>query len=130
MDKATLPGLEITKDSLIISTLNSEHVGVYQCVARSDRGSAIASRPAHVAIAGTYAENDPFVRICPEMRAAVLGNRGKGTLSRPWSPAAEWWRRRKQVFTQASFQSPIDLNEHGASLCAASFSILLDTTLR
>lgn len=58
LDKATLPGLEITKDSLIISTLNSEHVGVYQCVARSDRGSAIASRPAHVAIAGTYAEND------------------------------------------------------------------------
>ncbi|XP_029699616.1 cell adhesion molecule-related/down-regulated by oncogenes [Takifugu rubripes] len=51
LDKATLPGLEITKDSLIISTLSSEHVGVYQCVARSDRGSAIASRPAHVAIA-------------------------------------------------------------------------------
>lgn len=130
MDKATLPGLEITKDSLVISTLSSEHVGVYQCVARSDRGSAIASRPAHVAIAGTYAENDPIVRTCPVISAAVIRNRGKGTLSRPWSPAAEWWRRRKQVFSQASFQSPLDLNEHGAFLCAVLFSVSLESTLR
>lgn len=129
MDKATLPGLEITKDSLVISTLSSEHVGVYQCVARSDRGSAIASRPAHVAIAGTYAENDPIVRTCPVISAAVIRNRGKGTLSRPWSPAAEWWRRRKQVFSQASFQSPLDLNEHGAFLCAVLFSVSLESTL-
>lgn len=56
-----LPGLEITQDSLTISSLNSEHVGAYQCVARLGRGSAIVSCPAHIAVAGTDAENDPFV---------------------------------------------------------------------
>lgn len=61
LDKAMPPGLEITEDSLTISSLNSEHVGAYQCVARLGRRSAIASCPAHIAIAGTDAENDPFV---------------------------------------------------------------------
>lgn len=54
------PGLEITKDVLTISSLSSEHVGAYQCVARLGRGLAIASCPAHVAIAGTDAEHTPL----------------------------------------------------------------------
>lgn len=69
------PGLEITEDALTISSLNSEHVGAYQCVARLGHGSAIASCPAHIAIAGTDAENDPLV--CTG--AAMLRARGKGS---------------------------------------------------
>lgn len=59
--------------------------------------------------------NGPFVRTCVVIRAGELRYRGKGTLSRPWLPAAEQQRRRKRVFSQASFQSPLDL--HGAFLC-------------
>lgn len=55
LDKDTLPGLEINEGSLTISSLKPSHVGVYQCVARSDSGPAIASRLARVAIAGTDA---------------------------------------------------------------------------
>ncbi|CAG09051.1 unnamed protein product, partial [Tetraodon nigroviridis] len=51
LDEAMLPGLEITEDSLTISSLNSEHVGAYQCVARLGHGSAIVSCPARIAIA-------------------------------------------------------------------------------
>lgn len=56
-----LPGLEITEDSLTISSLNSEHVGAYQCVARLGHGSAIVSCPARIAIAGMDAEKDLIV---------------------------------------------------------------------
>lgn len=61
LDKAMPPGLEISEDVVTISSLGSEHVGAYQCVARLGRGLAIASRPAHVAIAGTDAEHEPFL---------------------------------------------------------------------
>jgi len=60
LDRDTLPGVEIHEGSLTIPSLKSSHVGVYQCVARVDHGSAIASRHARVAIAGTDAENDPL----------------------------------------------------------------------
>ncbi|XP_056297915.1 cell adhesion molecule-related/down-regulated by oncogenes isoform X2 [Pseudoliparis swirei] len=51
LDRDTLPGVEIHEGSLTIPSLKSSHVGVYQCVARVDHGSAIASRHARVAIA-------------------------------------------------------------------------------
>ncbi|XP_068442038.1 cell adhesion molecule-related/down-regulated by oncogenes isoform X2 [Clinocottus analis] len=51
LDRDTLPGVEIHEGSLTIPSLEPSHVGVYQCVARFDHGSAIASRHARVAIA-------------------------------------------------------------------------------
>ncbi|XP_034405209.1 cell adhesion molecule-related/down-regulated by oncogenes isoform X1 [Cyclopterus lumpus] len=51
LDRDTLPGVEIHEGSLTILSLESSHVGVYQCVARIDHGPAIASRHARVAIA-------------------------------------------------------------------------------
>lgn len=57
----TLPGVELSGGSLTISSLKPSHAGVYQCVARLDHGPAIASRHARVSIAGTDAENYPFV---------------------------------------------------------------------
>ncbi|XP_023271828.1 cell adhesion molecule-related/down-regulated by oncogenes [Seriola lalandi dorsalis] len=47
----TLPGVELNRGSLTISSLKPSHVGVYQCVARLDHGPAIASRLARVDIA-------------------------------------------------------------------------------
>lgn len=78
LDKAMPPGLEITEDSLTISSLNSEHVGAYQCVARLDRGLAIASHPAHIAIAGTNAEHEP----CVCLRCNQSSNVKKWSLNR------------------------------------------------
>ncbi|KAM4628100.1 cell adhesion molecule-related/down-regulated by oncogenes isoform 2-T2 [Polymixia lowei] len=59
LDPAALPGVELTRGSLTIPSLQPGHAGVYQCVARSDRGSAIASRRARVTIAeiADYEEN-------------------------------------------------------------------------
>ncbi|XP_068173106.1 cell adhesion molecule-related/down-regulated by oncogenes [Antennarius striatus] len=51
LDRDTLPDVELNEGSLTISSLKPSHVGVYQCVARLDHGSAIASRHARVAIA-------------------------------------------------------------------------------
>lgn len=82
LDKDTLPGLEITEDSLTISSLKLSHVGVYQCVARLDRGPAIASRQARVTIAGTDAENDPFVCNFTPLTATILRQRGSCLESR------------------------------------------------
>lgn len=53
LDQHTLPGVEVSRGSLTISSLKPSHVGVYQCVAHSDHGPAVASRLAHVDIAGT-----------------------------------------------------------------------------
>ncbi|XP_056139433.1 cell adhesion molecule-related/down-regulated by oncogenes [Lampris incognitus] len=59
LDPTALPGVDLTKDSLTISSLHPSHVGVYQCVARLDNGPAVASRHATVAIAeiSEYEEN-------------------------------------------------------------------------
>ncbi|XP_071397088.1 cell adhesion molecule-related/down-regulated by oncogenes [Centroberyx affinis] len=51
LDPAALPGVELNRGSLTISSLQPRHVGVYQCVARLDRGPAIASRHVRVALA-------------------------------------------------------------------------------
>uniref|UniRef100_A0A8C4DE93 Cell adhesion molecule-related/down-regulated by oncogenes n=1 Tax=Dicentrarchus labrax TaxID=13489 RepID=A0A8C4DE93_DICLA len=59
LDQHTLPGVELNEGSLTISSLKPSHVGIYQCVAHLDHGSAIASRHARVAIAGTDTENYP-----------------------------------------------------------------------
>lgn len=75
LDKATPPGLEVGEDSLTISSLDHDHAGAYQCVARLAHGPAIASRPAHVAVAGTDAENDPF---CVYWRCNQSGKKKKG----------------------------------------------------
>ena len=61
LDQDTLPGVQLSQDSLTIPSLKPSHVGVYQCVARLDRGPAVASRHARVAIAGTDTENYPSV---------------------------------------------------------------------
>lgn len=52
LDRDTLPGVELTQDSIRISNLTSRHAGVYQCVARFSHGAAVASRLARVALAG------------------------------------------------------------------------------
>lgn len=51
LDANTLPDVELGRGSITISSLASVHAGVYQCVARSDGGPAVASRLARVAIA-------------------------------------------------------------------------------
>ncbi|XP_037534245.1 cell adhesion molecule-related/down-regulated by oncogenes [Nematolebias whitei] len=51
LDRDTLPGVELDRDSLTISNLTSSHAGVYQCVARFSHGPAVASRLARVALA-------------------------------------------------------------------------------
>lgn len=53
LDAASLPGVRINTTSLRITSLQESHAGVYQCVARVGHGPAVASRRAHVAIAGT-----------------------------------------------------------------------------
>ncbi|KAK6296321.1 hypothetical protein J4Q44_G00340340 [Coregonus suidteri] len=59
LDPVTLPGVELSKNrgSLVLTSLQRIHQGLYQCVARSDAG-AIVSRHARVAIAdiGEYGE--------------------------------------------------------------------------
>ncbi|XP_061638391.1 cell adhesion molecule-related/down-regulated by oncogenes isoform X1 [Phyllopteryx taeniolatus] len=47
----TLPGVELNGETLTIASLQHAHAGVYQCVARSDHGLAVASRYARVALA-------------------------------------------------------------------------------
>ncbi|XP_075892801.1 cell adhesion molecule-related/down-regulated by oncogenes isoform X2 [Nelusetta ayraudi] len=47
----SLPGVRINATSLTIASLRESHAGVYQCVARADRGPAVASRRARVALA-------------------------------------------------------------------------------
>ncbi|KAI4815741.1 hypothetical protein KUCAC02_005872 [Chaenocephalus aceratus] len=51
LHRDTLPGVEFHDGSLTISSLQSGHVGVYQCVARLAHGPAIVSRRARAAIA-------------------------------------------------------------------------------
>ncbi|XP_010774275.1 cell adhesion molecule-related/down-regulated by oncogenes-like, partial [Notothenia coriiceps] len=51
LDRDTLPGVEFHDGSLTISSLQSAHVGVYQCMARLAHGPAIVSCRARVAIA-------------------------------------------------------------------------------
>ncbi|KAF7650412.1 hypothetical protein LDENG_00126390 [Lucifuga dentata] len=51
LDHTSLPGVEVRRGALTISSLQPSHVGVYQCVAHLDHGPAVASRHAHVAIA-------------------------------------------------------------------------------
>ncbi|MEQ2197108.1 hypothetical protein XENOCAPTIV_023248 [Xenoophorus captivus] len=51
LDQDTLPGVELGRDSLIISSLTPDHAGIYQCVARLGHGPAVASRLARVALA-------------------------------------------------------------------------------
>ncbi|KAM4566828.1 cell adhesion molecule-related/down-regulated by oncogenes isoform 2-T3 [Odontesthes bonariensis] len=51
LDRDTLPGVQLSKGSLTISTLTPSHAGAYQCVARLDHGPAIASRLARVVLA-------------------------------------------------------------------------------
>uniref|UniRef100_A0AAZ3QRF0 Cell adhesion molecule-related/down-regulated by oncogenes n=1 Tax=Oncorhynchus tshawytscha TaxID=74940 RepID=A0AAZ3QRF0_ONCTS len=59
LDPVTLPGVELSQNrgSLVLSSLQHIHQGLYQCVAQSDAG-AIVSRHARVAIAdiGEYGE--------------------------------------------------------------------------
>lgn len=50
-DQDALPAVKIAGGSLTIPSLNPSHVGLYYCVARLDHGLAIASSPAHVAVA-------------------------------------------------------------------------------
>ncbi|KAM9811317.1 cell adhesion molecule-related/down-regulated by oncogenes [Syngnathus typhle] len=47
----TLPGVELNDGTLTIANLQRAHVGVYQCVARSGHGLAVASRYARVDLA-------------------------------------------------------------------------------
>lgn len=61
LNQDTLSGVELSGHSLLISSLKSNHVGVYQCVARLQHGPAIASSLARVDIAGTDTENYPCV---------------------------------------------------------------------
>lgn len=58
MDRDMLPGLELGRDSLVISNFTPDHAGVYQCVARLSHGPAVASRLARVALAGTLTVNN------------------------------------------------------------------------
>uniref|UniRef100_A0A3B4BHT7 Uncharacterized protein n=1 Tax=Periophthalmus magnuspinnatus TaxID=409849 RepID=A0A3B4BHT7_9GOBI len=51
LEQDALPGVEISGGSLNISSLKSSHVGHYYCVARLEKGLAVASSPAHVSIA-------------------------------------------------------------------------------
>ncbi|XP_028276231.1 cell adhesion molecule-related/down-regulated by oncogenes [Parambassis ranga] len=51
LDPDTLPGVQLSRGSLTISSLTPSLAGVYQCVARLSHGLAIASRHARVAIA-------------------------------------------------------------------------------
>ncbi|CAN9510948.1 unnamed protein product [Ophioblennius macclurei] len=52
LDPASPPaGVELGRGSLTISSLAPAHAGVYQCVARLERGPAVASRLARVAVA-------------------------------------------------------------------------------
>uniref|UniRef100_A0A3B3YYF0 Cell adhesion associated, oncogene regulated n=1 Tax=Poecilia mexicana TaxID=48701 RepID=A0A3B3YYF0_9TELE len=51
LDRDALPGVELGRGSLVISSLTPDHAGVYQCVAHSGRGPAVASRLARVALA-------------------------------------------------------------------------------
>uniref|UniRef100_A0A8C4DER2 Cell adhesion molecule-related/down-regulated by oncogenes n=1 Tax=Dicentrarchus labrax TaxID=13489 RepID=A0A8C4DER2_DICLA len=69
LDQHTLPGVELNEGSLTISSLKPSHVGIYQCVAHLDHGSAIASRHARVAIAGTDTENYPSVHTSTHFKA-------------------------------------------------------------
>ncbi|XP_078786123.1 cell adhesion molecule-related/down-regulated by oncogenes isoform X5 [Oryzias latipes] len=58
LDQNLLPGVELRRGSLIISSLTASHAGVYQCVARLDHGPAIVSRLARVAVAEILQYND------------------------------------------------------------------------
>lgn len=69
LDQDSLPGVELNEGSLTISSLKPSHVGVYQCVAHLDRGPAIASRHARVAITGTDTENYPSVHTSTHFKA-------------------------------------------------------------
>ncbi|XP_020784224.1 cell adhesion molecule-related/down-regulated by oncogenes isoform X1 [Boleophthalmus pectinirostris] len=51
LNRDIFPGVEISGGSLNISSLKPSHVGHYYCVARLEKGPAIASSPAHVSIA-------------------------------------------------------------------------------
>ncbi|KAM6973767.1 cell adhesion molecule-related/down-regulated by oncogenes [Aplochiton taeniatus] len=51
LDAAAQPEVEVSGGVLVIPRLRPRHVGVYQCVARLDHGTAIASRYARVDIA-------------------------------------------------------------------------------
>ncbi|XP_058489956.1 cell adhesion molecule-related/down-regulated by oncogenes isoform X1 [Solea solea] len=52
LERDTLqPGVQLSGDSLIISSLQSSHAGVYQCVARLQHGPAVVSRLARVDVA-------------------------------------------------------------------------------
>ncbi|XP_037837486.1 cell adhesion molecule-related/down-regulated by oncogenes isoform X1 [Kryptolebias marmoratus] len=51
LERGALPGVELGRDSLVISNLTAAHAGVYQCVARLGHGPAAASRLARVALA-------------------------------------------------------------------------------
>lgn len=76
LDQDTLPGVELNEGSLIISSLKPSHVGIYQCVAHLEHGPAIASRHAHVAIAGTDTENYPSVHSSTHFKAEGQKKRG------------------------------------------------------
>lgn len=69
LDEDSLPGLQINSSSLTITSLQPSHAGVYQCAARLGHGSAVASRRARVAVAGTDAGNYPFVHTCTHFKA-------------------------------------------------------------
>ncbi|XP_038145870.1 cell adhesion molecule-related/down-regulated by oncogenes isoform X2 [Cyprinodon tularosa] len=51
LDQDTLPGVELALGFLTIPSLTPNHAGIYQCVARSGRGPAVASHLARVALA-------------------------------------------------------------------------------
>ncbi|KAM4590635.1 cell adhesion molecule-related/down-regulated by oncogenes [Fundulus diaphanus] len=52
LDQGALPAVELSRGSLVISSLSPDHAGVYQCAARVGRGPVVASRLARVALAG------------------------------------------------------------------------------
>ncbi|XP_077468235.1 cell adhesion molecule-related/down-regulated by oncogenes isoform X1 [Stigmatopora argus] len=54
----SLPGVEVNGGTLTISSLQRAHAGAYQCVARSNQGTAVASRYAHVTLAEIWPYED------------------------------------------------------------------------
>lgn len=82
LDQNLLPGVELRRGSLIISSLTASHAGVYQCVARLDHGPAIVSRLARVAVAGTDADNHPSM--CMQLTTKSVEERKTGSGLEKW----------------------------------------------